>query len=88
MERNIIEVKFVNNDKDKILFEVTIQNKDFISLCDSYDFKQTLERAIAERIIKELPIEKINEITNRLDLNAIAKIATVELAQRTAGKNY
>ncbi len=90
IKEELIEVNVVKDDEEGVTLECVINKKVFMKMFASYDFQRKVEDMLAARIVKEMPILTINNITSLLDVNAIAKAVTVDLINNQVGqrRNY
>ena len=57
-----------------------------MNMFSEYDFKRNVEDYLAKRLVAELPIETLNQIRNKIDLDSVAKLGTVYMAELASGR--
>lgn len=82
----VVEIKSVTQDNGNVKMEIVIKKTAAIEMFGSYDFQRNLEQLMAKRIVDNFPIEKLNEIQSKIDINAVAKGVSIRLIADVSGK--
>ena len=81
IKEELIQVRMVEDSQDGVKIECTIKKILFVKMFGSWDFQKELERQVIMKIINEMPIETINEVMGKVDLNHVAKLVTFEMSK-------
>lgn len=86
LSERLVEIKNMKvTDGGDIEFDGVIRRETTIRMFNQYDFQKSVERMIADRIAREIPIEKLNDIYQMLDLESIAKAVSLDLINQVKG---
>ncbi len=87
-EEKIVSVEVVGTTENGVEMKVVIEKIEYLGMFSSYDFQKRVEDLIANKIVANLPLETLNEVIKKIDLEAVAKLATIDLAHKSSGRNY
>lgn len=85
-KEELIKVSVHKETESGVELLCTIEKKLFMTMFGSYDFKRSVEEAISRRIVSELPIELLNQILDKISLDSVAKLATLDMAALASGQ--
>lgn len=87
IKEELVEINLAKQQPEgSVLFECRIDKQLFFRMFASYDFQKKIEEMVAERIVEDFPIEELNKIQSRIDVNAISKGVTISLINKFADK--
>lgn len=86
LREELVKVTMVKDEDEGVTLELKIDKVLFIKMFGSWDFQKEVERMVCKKLVDNLPIEKMNEILNKIDTNSIAKAVALDLINKTAGE--
>ena len=81
VKEELIKVELIADKEDCIELKCTVVKTIFMEMFGSWEFQKGVENAIAQRLINEMPLEILNQLRSKIDLEVVAKLATVETAK-------
>lgn len=86
LKDELVEVTGFRNTDDGVELMLVMKSSVLKSMFSRYNFTKEVESLVAKKLVDNLPMETLNTITNKIDLDAVAKIATLEMAKEASGR--